>query len=117
MPGIIMYGLPADTSQVVLEQIMAEVAKLGPKIVGCPEDWMTTFFPDDLYKGRRSVIWIRFETGIFETKPLKEAERIAKEMCGALTPKIHALLGWVGKVEAFPLALPLHLHSIYPHDN
>ena len=117
MPAIVLKGVPSGTSQDVLDQIEADVKALGHAIIRCPTNWIDVFFDRDLSERKHETIWVYFETGLFETKPLLEAEEIAKQMCEALCPKIHRLLNWVGHVEAFPVALSLHLHSIYPHDD
>jgi len=115
MPGIFIWGVSKDTSQEVLDELEIIIKWATSRVLVCPEDWVDVYYPADLSNKKRNV-WVLADTGLFETKPWAEAEKMAKELTVLLCPAIHQALG-LGpdqKVEAFPVPLLLHLHSIYP---
>lgn len=116
MPGVFLWGLPPGTPQETIDELERVVQKVTSAALGCPEDWTTLYCPPDLSKKGKRNLWVLAGTGVFETKPWVQAEKMAQDLTARLCPAIHQALG-LGpdqKVEAFPLPLALHLHSIYP---
>jgi hypothetical protein len=115
MPGIFIFGVSADTPQKVLVNMEAAVKEATHNALGCPEDWVDVYPIPDLLAKRHNV-WVLAGTGVFETKARAESEKMAHNLTSLLCPVIHKALGLGDdrKVEAFPLPLALHLHSIFP---
>jgi hypothetical protein len=107
MPFPIVYGIPQDTPETVLNGLRKDIVAVVAKYMGCNTTWVRPFFPKDFLAEptRESdgckTIFVELETAMFYGNIGEEGDNKAKQVTKELATVIWAAFNGRYEVEVF----------------